>query len=310
LINVLEFVEGTPATAVDKFEGVNSWLAFDADPADIIAQVGAAKAAGVKNIVAVVSSDVDFGPAEAELKDSGVTYTFIRSGAIKDGKEGTNPFVCGEIGSGLGADAVVTRDEAVRIAAECFMIESAGGKSFTLMDGDESALAYLKKLRGEGKSRREEIMYAIAGGLGEFIEEVKEVEEKKAAKKEAEDKPKYVSTQTEEERTAEIDALIKKGQEKLKARQEEELIEAAKTELLIAFQKQKWAEGGINDAGDYEEKYLTEYVEDLRERCYFDEDGVLNFVREEDLDQMSDEELAELDAELEAEEALAGAKDE
>jgi len=40
---------------------------------------------------------------------------------------------------------------------------------------------------------------------------------------------------------------------------------------------------------------------------------VLNFVREEDLDQMSEEELAELDAELEAEEAnasLAGAKDE
>mmetsp|Transcript_35054 Transcript_35054/g.60396 ORF Transcript_35054/g.60396 Transcript_35054/m.60396 type:complete len:154 (-) Transcript_35054:148-609(-) len=153
-------------------------------------------------------------------------------------------------------------------------------------------------------------MYAIAGGLGEFIEEVKEVEEKQAAKKSAEEKPKYVSTQTEEERTAEIDALIKKGQEKLKAKQEEELVNAAKTELMIAFQKQKWSEGGISDAAEYEETYLAEYVEDLRDRSYFDEDGVLNFVREEDLDAMSEEELAELDAELAAEEALAGAKDE
>ena len=130
--------------------------------------MGAAKAAGVQNIVALVSSDVDFAPAEAELKDSGVTYTFIRTGAIVDGKEGTNPFVCGEIATGLTADAVVTRDEAVRIAAECFMIESAGGKAFTLQNGDEKAMAYLKKLRGEGKSRQEEIMYAIAGGLGEL----------------------------------------------------------------------------------------------------------------------------------------------
>lgn len=142
---------------------------------------------------------------------------------------------------------------------------------------------------------------------------MKEVEEKAAAKKEAEDKPKFVSTQTEAERTAEIDALIKKGQEKLKARQEQEYIDAAKIELQVEFAKQKWSEGGISDSAEYEEKYLDQYVEDLKGRAYFDEDGVLNFVREEDLDQMSEEELAELDAELEAEEAnasLAGAKDE
>jgi hypothetical protein len=171
-------------------------------------------------------------------------------------------------------------------------------------------MAFLKKLRGEGKSRREEIAAAIAGGLGEFIEEVKEVEEKKAAVAEAKEKPKFVSTQTAEERSAEVAALIEKGKEKLKQRQEDELVKAAKTELLIEFQKQKWSEGGISDADEYEKANLPTFLEDLRERSYFDEDGVLNFVREEDLEGMSDEELAELDAEIEAEEALAGAKDE
>merc|ERR1719327_1490200 len=170
------------------------------------------------------------------------------------------------------------------------MIENAAGKTFTVSNGDDKAMAFLKKLRGEGKSRREEIAAAIAGGLGEFIEEVKEVEEKAAAKVKTDEKPKFVSKQTEEERQAEIAELMKKGQEKLKKRQEQELIDAAKNELQIAFQKQKWSEGGISDQAEYEEKNLDAFVEDLRDRSYFDEDGVLNFVREEDLENMSEEE--------------------
>lgn len=316
LLDVLEIVEG-PAAEVIKaggpLEGANSWLSFDTDSATVLEQAKAAKDFGLKHLVMVVSSEVDFSAAEAALADSDLTYTFIRTGAIVDGKEGSAPVSIGEMSTGLEAGAEVPRDEAVRIAGECFVIDTAGKKSFTLSKAGESSAAFLKSLREQGLSRQEEIASMIEGGLVEFETEFAEKEEKKKAKEEGDKEPKF-QKKNEEERAAEVKMLMERGAQKMKDRQEEQLVEAAKQELRIMYVKQKYSEGGITDEEQYMADQMDTYLEDLRDRSYFDDSGVLNIIREDELDRLTEEELAELDAEIEAEEkktpAVAGAKDE
>lgn len=125
-------------------------------------QAAAAKTAGVKNFIAVVSADTDFSKAEAALSGSDVTFTFLRVGTIVDGKEG-KPITIGDLSAGIPADAEVCRDDAVRVAAECLMLSEADNKMLTLSTGSDTSSAFLKSLREQGLDRPSEIAAMIRG---------------------------------------------------------------------------------------------------------------------------------------------------
>ena len=93
------------------------------------------------------------------------------------------------------------------------MLPNAQKAGFALTPGNETAAAYLKSLRSEGYTRKQEIGFLMTSGLGEFAENLALGEAEKAAKKVDAEKA-FEPTQTQEEQEAQIRELTEKNKVK------------------------------------------------------------------------------------------------
>lgn len=275
LLDVLDFAEGTPEDllkgADGPLDGVNSWLAFAVDAATLTKQAESAKAAGVQNLVLLCTTDSDFTEAEKILADSPVAFTFIRTGEIVDGPDDRNVIDVGALADGLEAGANITRNDAIRVAADSFILPQASNKAFTLFRGGEDAASYLKMLREAGFNRSTEIGAVIGGGKAEWLEN--------------KDKPKendrdYTAEEIEAQRLADERwerAKIQRKKDRLEEK-EKEIKRRIEIEFQLRFYEKRDLYGdadGCKYLEDYREKFFDSFAEDCKKRMFYNDAGEL-----------------------------------
>jgi len=270
LLDVLDFAEGSPEDLISAdgpLKDVNSWLAFETNPLSVVANAKAAKDAGVKHFAMVVVGSADYSAAEEILKDSEVIYTFITLGEIDDqGKEGT-PFLINYNFTDASELGKVTRDDAVRVAVESFVIPGASNVNFGIMPAGNSGKVYIKEIiREKGGSRRDEIAHLIDGGedvMSKYLEKMEklEAEYKEAKRLRAEERAKTVDNRPMEVRVAE--------------RRERGLIYFAEGRCITNYERQLNCEGRditgyIEDKQEYLDKYLNTTIDQMRPIVEYD----------------------------------------
>jgi hypothetical protein len=183
LLDKLDFVEASTAGAlptVEQLDGVKSWVAFLED-GDLLEQVKsvAALAKGAPSIenVSILLTNaygLDAPSSEAAvqaLKDCGKEYTLVAVGKLEDHPEGKIPYQFKDFGSVEGvlpADAIFSRDEAMRMVTETLQLNSGVGKALTFMevyDVNATEAKLIKGLREAGYARPQEIDHMLRDGV-------------------------------------------------------------------------------------------------------------------------------------------------
>jgi hypothetical protein len=188
LLDKLDFTEaesagGLPST--EQLEGVKSWVAYlDGDDTlgDLEKVAATAKSASsIKNVAVLLTNAVDLDAAASEaaiktLKDAGVQYTVVAVGKLEDHAEGKIPFKYAELGTEdavLSADAIFSRDEALRMVTECFQLECGVNKAWAfseVYDANATEARLIKGLREAGYARPQEIDHMMREGPAVSLE--------------------------------------------------------------------------------------------------------------------------------------------
>ena len=184
LLDKLDFSEATSAGSLpttEQLDGVKSWLAFleGDDLVSSIKQVAklAKDASTVENISILVTNAVELdvsGCKEAvdALKDSGKVYNLVAVGKLEDHAEGKIPYKYSEFGSEEGvldAEAIFSRDEALRMVTELLQLECGANKALTfseVYDVNATEAKLIKGLREAGYARPQEIDHMVRVGPG------------------------------------------------------------------------------------------------------------------------------------------------
>jgi len=171
-----------------KGYGADAWLNFATSADALEASYDAAEQAGVTRLVSVVDGGaVDADAVVAASKRATPTLAqnaLMITGELVDGVEGgaLATSLLRKARAGALDGRVCVRDDAVRVAAEAFVLKGAQNASFTLAQGNENDGKYLRYLREMGADRQEELDALIGGDRSAFVEmEAKEKEKKKKA---------------------------------------------------------------------------------------------------------------------------------
>lgn len=294
LLDVLDFA--TSDAAVPDLEGVNAWLAFGADTSAVEAQAEAAKGAGVKHLVVVAAAEgaVDFKGAAAVLEGSDTAFTFLQTGALGAGKEGGGIVMTEGTDAAVPAGAILTKEDAVRVACEAFVLPPAKNKAFALYAGpDEYALKYLKSVRGQGYDRAQEIGFLMTGGYQDFVDEEKKKEAEEAEKEAGKNKEMTAEEKAayDAKRKKDANDFVQELAEEKKKKYEEQVLTVAERECDRAWLKQRYAkqqeEGVSSDYGivsrdTYFENNLDLFIAHVRENGELNSLGNLVLLTDED----------------------------
>lgn len=230
LVDILQFSE---APLAEGMADANVWVAVNAKPSEIDAQVEAAKAAGVKRAFVMLSSagpedaDLNIPALESTLAGSGMEYTIMRTGTLSN--DGS--------GSGLKLDQAdlpvcedVNKDDIYRFVTESLTLPSANGRSFSICPSADDT--QLKAMRMAGCTRREEVEALLKGQILEKTAEEVAAEalptpeqEEEASQSQAEE-----AASREEELKMLMQRAKERGIEQQKRMAEEEKEKAAKRE--------------------------------------------------------------------------------
>merc|ERR1740130_1851187 len=166
LSGVLQYSEGEMCAdgagdGTDAVSSADAWLAINADEAALPAQLSAAKAAGVTRVFLLITDDGTTSPAmEEQLKQAGMVYTVMRTGALVD--DGAS---CGGLAVGAVEQSVCgegSKEDVFRFVTEALTMPEASGKVFSLSPS-EGALRSLREMRMDGCSRRDEVKAVLRG---------------------------------------------------------------------------------------------------------------------------------------------------
>eukprot|EP00612_Vaucheria_litorea_P001673 CAMPEP_0171455944 /NCGR_PEP_ID=MMETSP0945-20130129/2634_1 /TAXON_ID=109269 /ORGANISM="Vaucheria litorea, Strain CCMP2940" /LENGTH=420 /DNA_ID=CAMNT_0011981281 /DNA_START=43 /DNA_END=1305 /DNA_ORIENTATION=+ len=202
LSDVLEFKEGDAfdsLTMAENLSDCTSWLCFDCPLDKLRVAVDIAKSSAVSSLVlcATISSEEAKSSGVYEsLKESGLSYTFIRMGKLLDGKE-SGSICVRESEEDLPTESIV-REDACRVAAESFRIDGAKDRAIAIGKGDEDSIEFLKSLRQKGADRLTEIENLLGSGIIDF----KEAKRKAAGIETEEEKAERLKKQEEANRVA------------------------------------------------------------------------------------------------------------
>jgi hypothetical protein len=183
LLDKLDFVEASAAGALptrEQLDGVKSWIAF-LEAGDLIEDVKAVAAlakdaTSVENVSILLTNafgldaEASEGAVEA-LKSSGKEFTLVAVGKLEDHDEGKIPYQFKHFGSVDGvlpADAIFSRNEAMRMISETLQLSAGAGKalSFTeVYDVNATEAKLIKGLREAGYSRPQEIDHMLRDGV-------------------------------------------------------------------------------------------------------------------------------------------------
>jgi hypothetical protein len=183
LLDKLDFVQASTEGALptaEQLNGVKSWVAFLED-GDLIEQVKsvaalAKEASSVENISILLTNAFTLDVASSEsaiqaLKDCGKEFTLVAVGKLEDHDEGKIPYRFKDFGTSEGvlpADAIFSRNEAVRMITETLQLNAGVGKalSFTeVYDVNATEAKLIKGLREAGYARPQEIDHMLRNGV-------------------------------------------------------------------------------------------------------------------------------------------------
>jgi len=199
LLDKLDFTQAVEPGALptkEQLEGVTSWVvnanavtATATDPLETIKNVAAlVKDTEVKNLAILITDAQQITDATAALKSlealDNISYSVVAVGAITETPEGQKPYDIAEFGTTEGllmSNATYSRDESLRVVAECLGLQSAVNKAmvFTeveLVNVNATAVRLVKGLREGGYTRPQEIDHMIVKGVEAYetaIEEYK-----------------------------------------------------------------------------------------------------------------------------------------
>jgi len=226
LIDVLEFAEGGAAELSAAFGTVNTWLAVNADEADVLEQLKAAQAAGVRRAFVHVSSSesptLDVAAVEAAMAGGSLAYTLMRTGGLtKTGSGGG--LIVSEMD--LPTCDEVPIEDVFRFITEAITLPEAEGRAFSLCPTGDSE--QLREMRRAGCSRREEVVALLKGQIAvsagdDAAQEPSAEEAAEIAKSEEEKK-----AEREEELKTLLARARQRGEETQKKMAEEEAAKAA-----------------------------------------------------------------------------------
>ena len=189
LLDKLDFTQADTPGALptkEQLEGVTSWVvnanavtATADNPLETIRSIAAlTKDSQVKNLAILVTDAQQITDSSAALQalealDGSVSYTIVAVGAITETPEGQKPYNIAEFGSKEGllmSNATYSRDESLRVVAECLGLASACNKAmvFTevaLDDVNATSFRLIKGLREGGYTRPQEIDHMIVKGV-------------------------------------------------------------------------------------------------------------------------------------------------
>jgi len=143
LLDKLYFTQAVEPGALptkEQLEGVTSWVvnanavtATATDPLETIKNVAAlVKDTEVKNLAILITDAQQITDATAALKSlealDNISYSVVAVGAITETPEGQKPYDIAEFGTTEGllmSNATYSRDESLRVVAECLGLQSA-----------------------------------------------------------------------------------------------------------------------------------------------------------------------------------------
>lgn len=203
LLNKLEFVQssmsaeasaGRSLPTPEQLAGVKNWVAHVGSDLSLISEIGQlVRSSSVENVCVLVTSAFALDVYESEeavraLAGSGKTFTVVAVGKEDPTiAEGVHPYAIREFGTKGGkipSGSTFSRDEGLRLAAECLGLRCAADRalSFTqVMDVNATETKLINGLREAGYGWTQEIEHMIDGGVNKFDEACRVYEEKKKA---------------------------------------------------------------------------------------------------------------------------------
>jgi len=132
-------------------------------------------ASSVENVAILATNAVDWDASAGEsaveaLKAAGIKYTLVAVGKLEDHAEGKEPYQFNEIGTAEGclpADAIFSRNEAMRMITECLQLEVGVDKALSfaeVYDVNATETKLIKGLREAGYARPQEIDHMLRDG--------------------------------------------------------------------------------------------------------------------------------------------------
>jgi hypothetical protein len=183
LLDKLDFVEASTAGALptgEQLDGVKSWIAV-MESGDLIDHVKAVAAlakdaSSLENVSILVTNAFGLDAVASEgaveaMKDTGKEFTLVAVGKLEDHDEGKIPYQFKDFGTVDGvlpADAIFSRNEAMRMITETLQLSAGIGKalSFTeVYDVNATEAKLIKGLREAGYSRPQEIDHMLRNGV-------------------------------------------------------------------------------------------------------------------------------------------------
>mmetsp|Transcript_3385 Transcript_3385/g.8445 ORF Transcript_3385/g.8445 Transcript_3385/m.8445 type:complete len:457 (+) Transcript_3385:3-1373(+) len=190
LIDILDLIEAPTLGAAAEASAYDTWVIVNTDGSKLSAQLEAAKAAGVTRLMLTLcattldGSVTDMVSVETKLKESGITYTLIRTGTLSKEAEG-NPLMIDAIDA--ASCSPLSRVDAYRVAMESLTIDGAFNRVFSLCPAvkEGKSMAVYKEMRFAGADRRQEVVALLGGAVEERAKEMDLADIKAAEKKDA-----------------------------------------------------------------------------------------------------------------------------
>lgn len=206
LLSKLDFAQAESPGALPSKEqlddiAASNWVAVldasdgDVDPASMIGKVkeiaALAQASSVHNVAILLAGANELDAAASKeaveaLKagEKDTEFTIVAVGKLENHAEGKMPYKYADFGTEDGvlpADAVYSRDEAMRLVTECLQLECGANKALTFTevnDVNATEARLIKGLREAGYMRPQEIDHMIRVGPGEYQKAIDEFKEK------------------------------------------------------------------------------------------------------------------------------------
>lgn len=194
LLDKLDFVQAESPGALPTADqlneaGVKHWMVNAGSSLDtVIAVADLVKNTAVENVAILVTDAQTLEDAKAiddavktfDTTDGAPTFTIVAVGAINETPEGQKPFDIQEFGTEdaiLPSNATYSRDESLRVVAECFGLASSCNKAMVFTEVDNvnaTAFKLVKGLREGGYTRPQEIDHMITKGSEAYKKAIEE----------------------------------------------------------------------------------------------------------------------------------------
>mmetsp|Transcript_18152 Transcript_18152/g.26495 ORF Transcript_18152/g.26495 Transcript_18152/m.26495 type:complete len:476 (+) Transcript_18152:60-1487(+) len=203
LLDKLDFVQAETPGALPtadqlKEASAKSWVVNAGSSLDTVKAVAAlAKEASVQNVALLMTGAQQLEDAQAiadavssfdASDDSAMKFTIVAVGAITETPEGMMPYAIQSLGDAdavLPANATYSRDESLRITAECLGLASSCNKAMVFTEvSDVNATEYklIRGLREGGYTRPQEIDHMISKGPEAYAKAVEDFKTRSPAK--------------------------------------------------------------------------------------------------------------------------------